>query len=341
MAFVKDFLGGFFGTDFVKDSKHASRTFVSDTHALAPRNKFLFHAFLEINTMQIPSLRTEYPSSDLATIGLLVKTVTLPSFNISTEKLRQYNRSRVVQTKVEYQPMTITFHDDGSDYSRKLWHHYYSYYYGDTAVSQSIKGSRDIYNAQQLEGKWGYQGEPLEGSVGIQAGSKPPFFRSIMVFGMNRKRWVSYEMVNPLITSWQHDTYNYSEGGGIMENAATIEYEYVKYYEGDGMPPGFGDPARYDLEPSPLGRGGATSSILGPGGLVDAAGQFSRDLASGNILGAIRTAGTVYNQQRDMDIGAAVREETRAVVRDAARSAPGVFTSKPHPQGVLIPVTKK
>jgi hypothetical protein len=45
--------------------------------------------------------------------------------------LNQYNRKRIVQKKIEYQPVQIEFHDDGGDLIRTLWYNYFSYYYKD------------------------------------------------------------------------------------------------------------------------------------------------------------------------------------------------------------------
>jgi hypothetical protein len=54
--------------------------------------------------------------------------------------MNQYNRKRIVQTKIKYDPIDISFHDDnGSGVGtanlggtvRALWKAYYNYYYFD------------------------------------------------------------------------------------------------------------------------------------------------------------------------------------------------------------------
>jgi hypothetical protein len=57
----------------------------------------------------------------------------------------------------------------------------------------------------------------------------------------------------------------------------------------------FGLPENYDQTLSPIAKPGTNRSILGQGGLVDAAGGFIQDLQNGNILGAIQKAGSVKN----------------------------------------------
>jgi hypothetical protein len=85
--------------------------------------------------------------------------------------------------------------------------------------------------------------------------------------------------LNPIITRFTHDTYDYAQGTGIMENQMSIDYETVVYNEGaiDGRDPsniatGFGDRGNYDLQESIITPDGANEPVPGPNGLVDANG---------------------------------------------------------------------
>ena len=357
MTWGQDFLTGFFGAQGLKDYAHASKTFRTNGYELAPRNKFLFHVYFNLNTAEIPSLGRIYTTSEKSVIGLLVKTVQLPSFTIDTETLNQYNRKRIIQKKINYQPVQLTMHDDGGDVSRLLWYNYYSYYYKDPnqqyGSASNMNGSigqvanepgfsyntRDIYAANRPVNDWGYIGESYDqgnaggtgiGSGGDQYTGKPPFFRDITIYGMDQHKWVSYVLINPLIKDWKHDQYNYSEGGGIMENNMTIEYETVKYYRGaiGGSRPdtnikGFADPAHYDNVRSSLARPGSTRSVLGQGGLLDAGIGIVEDLQSGGvtgIIGAVQKAGTAYNTFKGQNIRSIVNEEANAALKSVIRN---------------------
>ena len=131
MSFGQDFLKGFIGDNGLRDYTHASKTFRTNGYELKPRFKFLFHTFFNLNTTGIPALASAFQNGDQASIGLSVKTVDLPSYQVNVDTLNQYNRKRLVQSKIEYNPVTITFHDTGSDLIRDLWYMYYSYYYKD------------------------------------------------------------------------------------------------------------------------------------------------------------------------------------------------------------------
>jgi hypothetical protein len=87
-----------------------------------------------------------------------------------------------------------------------------------------------------------------------------------------------------------------------MEHNMTVAYESVQYESGQvsaGTVLGFSD-IHYDNSPSPLSSlGGGTTSILGPGGLVEGIGDSITNLQNGNFLGAalggLRTARNFKN----------------------------------------------
>ena len=374
MSWGQDFLTGFFGGQGLKDYAHASKTFRTNGYELAPRKKFLFHVYFNLNTAEIPTLRNIFSASEQAELGLLVKTIQLPNYTLDTEVLNQYNRKRIIQKKINYLPVSMTFHDDAGDLSRNLWYNYYSYYYKDAnqqylspsnqngSIGQVANqpgftyNSRDIYANNRPVNDWGYIGEgysqgyaggPSTGSGGDQTSGKPPFFSDITIYGMDQHKWVSYVLINPLVKEWKHDQYNYSEGGGVMENSMTVEYETVKYYSGaiGGSRPdtnikGFADPAHYDNIRSSLARPGSTRSVLGQGGLLDAGIGIVRDLQSGNltgVIGAVQKAGTAYNTFKGANIKSVVNEEANSAVKSVIRnSLPGAIRNQQNGSGGFV-----
>ncbi len=200
--FSDGFKEGFFGNDYFRDYKHGSKTFVADGHALAPTNKFLFHVYFTLNTAEIPSLSRAMGGAEGASrIGMLVKTVKLPTFNFEVEEMNQYNRKRYIQKKINYRPVNISFHDDGSDSVRSMWYNYYNYYYNDPSYGYDGRGSnnpsyndRDIYNNSRSVNDWGFSGSGPNGY------DKPAFFKDIKIYGMNRGNFTSYTLINPIIT---------------------------------------------------------------------------------------------------------------------------------------------
>ena len=171
---------------------------------------------------------------------------------------------------------------------------------------------------------------------------KPAFFRDITIFGFNDHKWCAYTLVNPIITSFEHDTYNYMEGTGIMQNTFGFEYETVKYYHGalsggkpDGQIPSFANPGNYDTVTSPLSRPGSAGTIFGQGGLIDAAGGIITDLSAGNlagVVGAIQKGGTAYETFKGRDLQAILKTESENIARSQIKQdLPGAA------RGVLFP----
>lgn len=278
----------------LRDFTHASKIFRGASYEKAPKLKFLFHVYFGLNEIQysngtIGSLNNQEP------LGVLVKTVKLPSFQLITHDLNQYNRKRVVQTKIRYEPVDITFHDDSSNIITKLWNEYYTYYYNDSKnyknsqfqgsrgyvepafSSETLTGERNIYKDQiNRNSSWGYIGETNTSSA-----IKKSFFKYITVFGFNQHKFTAYTLVNPILTRASHDTYSYAEGNGTMEISMTVNYETVIYNQGalDGKDPSnivtqFGLDSIYDRQLSPITQPGQNSFVQGNSGLENASGGF-------------------------------------------------------------------
>ena len=279
------------------DFQHAARMFVDDNFRLLPKTKFSFHVSFSINTNAFKSLNFKYQHQN--EINMLVKTAELPKFTLNTETLNQYNRKKVVQTKVDYQPITIKFHDDNLGVSRQLWENYFSYYYADPTSAKAY--SSYIRNAT-LGSSF------LRTPYGLDNNSSIPFFDKITIYQMARRYWNSYTLVNPVITGWNHDSLDYA-GSGPAEQSMTLAYEAVHYGNGQvyqGNPPGFGLD-HYDTVPSPISlAGGGSRSLFGAGGVLAGAEDVFGSVASGkafespeNFLAtAVRAVNTYQNSKQ-------------------------------------------
>jgi hypothetical protein len=129
--------------DNLRDYRHASKLFVADNYRLSPKYGFLFHVAFDIN----PNVGANNPTNPnfKDEIGMLVKSVSLPKFNIDVKKYNAYNRPNFVQTKINYETINITFHDDSADVIRNFWFDYYNYYYRDADYSTGDNGSTSMY----------------------------------------------------------------------------------------------------------------------------------------------------------------------------------------------------
>ena len=357
-GFFQDLLKG--ATDsigsrtFLRDYTHASKTFRSNGYQYAPKLKFLFHVYFDINTSAYAQ------TVSVANFGLLVKSVSLPSFTFATHELNQYNRKRIVQTKIKYEPISIKFHDDNGTADgraaggiiHQLWKAYYTYYYKDgTKPNVILSGARGAdrtaangqpagaanYNQRttytpSITGNddWGYIGETTSSAV------KQPFFNNITIFGFNQHNYTAYTLINPLLTKMGQDTYSYSEGNGTMEMSMDVNYETVVYNEGamDGNSPGnivtgFGDNATYDRTLSPIAQLGSNSNVMGKGGLIESAGGFVSALKEGRLLDAAKAATGIYNNAKNGQLQKNIILEAQGAITAAIRGAANPLNNNP------------
>lgn len=268
---------GFGNLGDMKDYAHASRLYLDDFYALAPKNSWIYYVEFDINPAAI--IDQAWASQQRFTeVGMLVKTADLPKFDVQTEVLHQYNRKVVVQKGVEYSPVSFAFHDDQSNVVHNLWVNYFRYYYVDsqTPTSGIIETSTASKDQAYSNNKFNPPDSLFDPvSYGLNSGLvDKPFFRSITIYQMNRKLFTSYKLVNPIVKSWEHDKLDQSNGGKFAESRMTVQFETVLYGAGritKDNPTGFAM-FHYDNSPSPLSvAGGGNNSIFGPGGIVDGA----------------------------------------------------------------------
>ena len=278
MAILNSFLTALSTGDNVRDFKHASKTFVDGNYRLAPKHRFLFHVVFGVN----PGIGFSFAGSETLEASVLVKSVDLPKYTYDLQTHNQYNRKRYTYNKINYDPVSITFHDDNSDVIRNMWYAYYAFYNNDPNYeSTGTYSLKDTYTKMPNGARnWG-----LDRNTG-------QFFSHIKIYSLYQKKYTEYQLINPIITSFAHDRHDYSDSSGLLEHQMQVQFETVKYKSGltagDG-PAGFAT-NHYDKAASPLTpKGGGTTSVFGPGGLVDAAGSIGSDLASGNLGSAVVT----------------------------------------------------
>jgi hypothetical protein len=264
--------------DKIKDFQHASKLFVGDNFRLAPKHGYLYHVFFDLD----PSL-TRVGREQQIESGMLVKSVDLPKFTIDVKTMNSYNKPNIVQNKIKYDQINISFHDDSADVVRNLWFDYYHYYYRDTDLGYSDKsgGVNPTYFASTKYGtreKNNYGYSPRNYSVGT---ALPQYIKSIRIYSLHQKRFSEYTLINPIITAFRHGQHQ-AGSADPMAHEMTIQYEHVLYAAGNvnnNTVKGFAD-IHYDNSPSPLTpAGGGTASLLGPGGLVDTTNSVIEDLS--------------------------------------------------------------
>lgn len=324
MSIMSNFLKQLVQGDQIKDWDHASRLFVANSYELAPKSSFLFHVFFDLNPNISKMNGMELAHTKQIELGMMVKQISLPKFTVQTKVLNAYNRANIHQTKIQYDPVNVTFNDDSADVVRNFWFDYYNYYYRDSDYGGSTNTAMYASTHSEMAGPkvgkdWGYT---LRGST-TGATVTEPYLRSIRIYSLHNKKFSEYILVNPIIKSFAHGEHNTAGSTDTMQHQMTIEYETVLYsygHVGRGVQ-GFGD-LHYDKRPSPLTpAGGGTQSILGPGGIVETASEIVQDLSSGNFGAALFKGARVTNGLKGANLGAMAAATALQLGKDIIRSS--------------------
>jgi hypothetical protein len=166
----------------------------------------------------------------------------------------------------------------------QLWQNYYSYYYADS-MSANKNGA---YNRNAMRNS-----NFIISPFGLDAGSTTPFFNYITVYQMARHEFISYKLVNPIITNWNHNKLDYSDSK-THEFDMGIAYESVAYGMGAVTP---GDPegfslTHYDQTPSPLSGTNPDPTVSDPSFVKS---LDTEGLAAGILNNAVNTVNTYEN----------------------------------------------
>jgi hypothetical protein len=280
------------GTTTLKDYRHAARIFTDDNFRLSPKYGFLFYVEFDLNP-----LITNVSNLSAQEMGMIVKTVTLPKYTLETKIHNAYNRKNIVQNKINYDPVSITFHDDQADIVRQFWYDYYSYFYRDPDYADATYAGPHKYQSR-ASFDWGYSPRPAVGYDG--RGVQPyQYIQAIRIYSLYQKNFSEYQLINPIITSFKHGEHNQSENS-FLQNEMSIQFETVKYLTGyvtSNNAGGFVE-LHYDNVPSPLVGNNTDLANSIDNGL----GGYSRvpdtitDLANNNtaINPVLRTDATLY-----------------------------------------------
>ena len=144
MPTINNFLKGFQdGLPGMKDYQHASRLYIDDHFKLMPKQKFLFHVVFNTDETLF---QDGFNANERYELNMLVRACDLPKYDLSLEEKVQYNKKMYTATRIAYEPVNITFHDDHADTVNAFWKKYYEYHIADSIgfnTDQAINATKD------------------------------------------------------------------------------------------------------------------------------------------------------------------------------------------------------
>lgn len=192
----------------------AIRNFASESFGstgagtLIPRQKFHFTLVLMMADQAVQFTR--------------VSTATQASYSFDTQIANQYNKKRVVQTKVNYDPITIQFYDTHDNQWHNIWRRYMAFYYN---------------NNIGIEGQTSTEGNEtaipfFETEMGFTPNTSRYFFPQISII-QNGHGWIDQHretrLINPMITDMRGDTLDYSDSQPV-QYSVTFQPESVQSF---------------------------------------------------------------------------------------------------------------
>ena len=318
--FLSDFAGGLFAdTGYLRDYQHASRLYVDSAYGMAPKAGWSYFIEIGLNPAMgqgakgpFKFINEEWYTKSKGKLGLVAKSADLPRFTIGHETLNQYNKKTVIQNKITYNPITITFHDDMGNMTTNLWKNYYQYYYADSKYPTTFNGGATgrtarIPSAFNMDSGLYQSGRPNSNkawSYGLNNEQTVPFFSYITIFLLNKQKYSSVT----LITEWSHSQLDNTSPNKMLENKMTVAYEAVFYDTFQNRitknEPGFNKDLPYDPTKSPLraGKGGGLSGLLSGSGdlLGSVADGIENGFSVGDLIGIAKQSKQLAQNYKDV-----------------------------------------
>ena len=246
--------GGLFDQNVhLRDSRHAAEAYGYNKAALTtgtPRFKFQYFVRFNFNRNLDTWVKAFLDKEDQELVTVAVKSVTMPSMQMASETLNQYNKKRISQTAIDFTPVTMTVHDTVEGRTLRLWEMYYEYYFKDgtaweknnfDSVGESRNFLQTILRGPSGQGaprvnKQEYDNDILKERFNDNQGynltrvaNEKYLIDSIDIFQVHGGYFSRTSIVNPRISAFEHDTLDYEDATGLMQLRFDFAYESVVY----------------------------------------------------------------------------------------------------------------
>ena len=217
-------------TTILRNDQLATKFYGADNYGqqmtMIPKIRYMFYVNFVLNSAA-PSMDSSFlgnlnKAGVVGNISFKIKTIDKPKIDPTVVELNQYNRKRLVYSKVEYMPFTIKLHDSVDGSIVNLWKDYFTYYFGDSRT----KTSTDLDSIAS-----GPAGSSFNDSTGW--GLRPiaedtDFFTRIELYSLFGGKYQKTAYLNPRITNIDFEQYDTSSSDP-EEVGITFKYEAIEY----------------------------------------------------------------------------------------------------------------
>ena len=169
-------------------------------------------------------------------MGSLVRSADMPQVEFKTQTMNEYNKKKIVNTGVEYQPVTIRVADTVSNAWLQIIMKYFAYHYMNPR-NKGYENDRDI-NSQTINrggadfvgSQYGTGGPFDSNRYGYNVNENPNFFERIDYVLYHGGKGVQYSLLNPIMVGFTHTPIDYASNE-LMEFNMTFQYEGFTTYD--------------------------------------------------------------------------------------------------------------
>lgn len=181
--------------------------------SLLPRSKFQFSVSMTL--VDNNGTHKSYPFQRIVSIEQ-------PSYTSRVSTINQYNKKRLVQTGIDYSPISMTAYDTRDAYIENFLKSYSEYYYGNTmTVTEPTAFNYDLLN-EQLATSSGFTSTGMR----LPTGNQKYFIKTMKIIMMSSAQDVRVTTIyNLMINSIGTDQLNYSD-------SQPLQYQIGFLYEG-------------------------------------------------------------------------------------------------------------
>lgn len=196
-----------------------------------PRQKFQGYVNFIINR-DVKELGLPANSEQFRTrISSLVKSATLPDISFRSEIKNKYNRKKIIQTGLEYGPVSLTVHDTIQNEWLTLFMRYYSHLYMNPRNKFKNNTDRDptaFFRSSSEYNESNHAGKSIgvfdSNAFGFNISETANFFERIDFILYHGNKGVQYSITNPVMNRMRFSEIDYSSSE-IMDFQMEFDFE--------------------------------------------------------------------------------------------------------------------
>ena len=146
-----------------------------------PKQKFLFHVVFNLDEEVAVD---KFSQNERYELNMLVKSCDLPKYDFSLEEKIQYNKKMYNATRIAYDPVNITFHDDHADTVNAFWKKYYEY---NIADSVGMNNDLTVSNTKDDYYLFGDDRKTTKFGLDTPKRRQRPYIKGIEIFVLHKK----------------------------------------------------------------------------------------------------------------------------------------------------------